>query len=192
MSNRTKAIIVGVLILIIIILVLIFLPRPGTTPTKLTANTTANTAPVANTTTPTNTATQTPTPIVTPTPASTAAAVADTFVARFGSYSTESDLQNLVDVLPLATDSYRATLQAQIDKTRSAPAPTSYYGVSTRVISTTVKSEDDTAGTATLSISTQRDESKGSVQSSTVKYQTISVTLKKVGTEWKVDSATWQ
>lgn len=189
MSNRTKAIIAGVIVIILIILVIFFLPRPGAKPANLAANT--GTQQQNSNSQSSNTTVPAPVPIVTPAPLpATPATVAQTFVTRFGSYSTQSQGQNLVDVLPLATSSYQATLTAQINALQAAPPATTYYGVSTRVVSTTVKSEDTSS--ATLSIVTQRDESKGSVQSSSVSYQTIVVTLVKVGTEWKVDSANWQ
>lgn len=185
-SNRAKLIIAGVLVLIAIILILLFLPRPGqqtvppvTTPTNEQPETPSVPEP-------------TPVPPVTPEAREEASAetVAKIFVERYGSYSTESDFANLEDVLPLLTASYRATIEAQIETLRDAPPSESYYGVSTKVISTSFTSKEDT--TATIEVLTQREEAQGSVTNISVKYQTIVLNMKEEGGEWLVDKATWR
>ena len=110
-----------------------------------------------------------------------------TFAERYGSYSTEADFANLTDVLPLMTKAYAAKTQAFID---TAVAPEEYYGVTTRVITVTVDAEDAT--TAQLTLVTQREEAKGSVQNVSVKYQDLVLSFEKESGEWKVSNAVWK
>lgn len=111
-----------------------------------------------------------------------------TFVERYGSFSTEANFANLRDVLPLMTGELEAATRATL---ANPPAATEYYGVTTKVVAVNVKAMDETALTATVTISTQREEAKGSPQNISVKYQSITLTLRKVSGEWKVSGATW-
>ncbi|MEK7105321.1 MAG: hypothetical protein AAB865_01405 [Patescibacteria group bacterium] len=186
-SNRAKLLIAGILVIIAIILILFFWPRDNQTPTPTpTANQQTNTAV-------TNTAPTTPPRIITPEEKAeaSAATVAKIFVERFGSYSSESEAVNLEDLLPLATASYALDLQQQIDRLRAAGPSADYYGVSTRVISTTSVSLDEPAGRATFDVVTQREEARGSVGNTSVRYQTIQIQLKEIEEAWLVDGASW-
>ena len=111
-----------------------------------------------------------------------------TFTERYGSFSSESDFANLRDVEVLMTASFAAQTQAYID---TAVAPEDYYSVTTRVVSIAVDAMDETAGMATVSIATQREEAKDEPQNISVRYQTLKLELKMEDGEWKVDSATW-
>lgn len=115
--------------------------------------------------------------------------LAKTFTERFGSYSTEADFANLRDVLPLMSASYAGQTQAYL---ATAVSPSEYYGVTTRIVSIKVLSSDEAAGTASLDVSTQREEAKGSVQNVSVRYQTLHLSLLKENNAWKVDTATWE
>jgi hypothetical protein len=185
MSRRNKILLMAGLAVVILILLLLFFLRG-----KTSVN---------------------PQPVTTPNPASTPAAqvspeaqqaavaqkvqnagietVAKLFAERYGSYSTEAQFQNIRDVLPIASASYAAQLQAQI---ASAKEPTAYYGVTTVVLSVTVDQMDDAAGTGHATVSTQRTESKGSPQDKTVSYQKLVLTFVKEGGQWKVDSSKWE
>lgn len=112
-----------------------------------------------------------------------------TFAERYGSYSTEANFANLTDVLPLMTKEYAAKTEAYV---ASATAPTDYYGVTTRVITVTVDAEDETAGTARVTLTTQREETSGNVQNVRVKYQDLVLNFAKESGEWKVSLATWE
>ena len=188
-SNRNKMIIAGVLILIAIILILLFLPRKKTSTTP-TANQT-NTLESTNSQTTTEPKPE-PTP-VTPEQKqqATAETVAKIFAERFGSYSSESEADNLEDILPLTTTSYAATLQAQIKKLRDAGPAADYYGVTTRVLSTTLSGELG-ADSAIFDVLTQREEATGSVSNTAVKYQTLTISLKLVGEDWLVNGAVFE
>ena len=123
------------------------------------------------------------------TSASDVTSLSKTFVTRYGSFSNEANFANLQDVLPLMSESFAGKTQELI---KESEAPLEYYGVSTSIVTVTVESKDDTAGTAQVTAMTQREEAVGSPQNITVKYQTIILTFVMEGGSWKVDSATWQ
>ncbi len=115
--------------------------------------------------------------------------LAKTFTERFGSYSTEANFENLTDVLPLMTAAYAGETQAFL---ATAVSPSEYYGVTTRIVSIRVLASDETAGTASVEVSTQREEAKGSVQNVSIRYQMLSLSLLKENGAWKVNAATWE
>lgn len=117
-----------------------------------------------------------------------ATTVAKLFVERYGSYSNEADFQNLVDVLPLMTESFADETKVLI---ASSKVPETYYGVSTAVLTVTVEEMDETSGVATIKMQTQRQVAEGSTQNTSVKYQDIRLELIKEAGVWKVDSAVW-
>jgi len=111
-----------------------------------------------------------------------------TFVERYGSYSTEAEFGNLRDVLPLMSASFAAQTEAFIEGATSAKE---YYGVTTRVVSLSVDAADEIAGTATVTVTTQREEAKGSIQNISVRYQDVRLTFVLEDDAWKVSSAIW-
>jgi len=111
------------------------------------------------------------------------------FAERYGSYSNQANFQNIRDVIPLMSASFGSvTEKALLNK----KAPEGFYGITTRVITVKVVSKDETAGTATIDLTTQREEEKTSAQNTSVKYQDIEMTFVKESGVWKVDSATWR
>ncbi len=115
-------------------------------------------------------------------------AQAKLFAERYGSFSTEAQYQNLKDLMPVMTDAFAAQTAASI---KNMPPATAYYGVTTRVVAVKTDALDEAGGSASMTIGTQRQETKGT-DAPTVKYQNLALTFKKVGTEWKVSSAVWQ
>lgn len=115
--------------------------------------------------------------------------LAQAFAERYGSFSSESDLANLKDLLDFMSTSLRASTENYIATIQSS---NEYYGVTTRVLSVKIKSLEETNGFAEVEISTQREESKGSPQNSEVKYQILVLQYVKENGIWKVNSAIWQ
>ncbi len=111
-----------------------------------------------------------------------------TFAERYGSYSTEADFANLTDVLPLMTKAYAEKTAAYVE---TATIPEEYYGVTTRVITVKVDAQDDEKGTATVTLTTQREEAKGDVQNVSVKYQDLVLSFEMESGSWKVANAVW-
>ena len=119
---------------------------------------------------------------------SSAQAVAKTFAERYGSFSTEASFQNLRDVMPLMTVAFATETEQQI---ATMELGGNFYGVTTRVISLQID-QDDTTGTATASLQTQREEAFGTAQNITVKYQDIILGMILENDTWVVSSAEWQ
>lgn len=117
-----------------------------------------------------------------------ATTIAKLFVERYGSYSNEANFQNLVDVLPLMTESFADETRSFIT---SAKIPETYYGISTSVLTVNVEAINESVGTSTILMQTQREVAEGSTQNVSVKYQEIRLKLIKEAGVWKVDSATW-
>lgn len=119
-----------------------------------------------------------------------AGTIARTFVERIGSYSSESDYQNVNDVSGIVTAELAARLEEDAEEARKqSPDNGGYYGISTTYVGAKNSEESDVA--ITLLVQTQREESFGSPGNSTVRYQTVEVTLVKEGQDWKVSEYTW-
>ncbi len=188
-SNRAKAMVVGLLILLVIILIIFFLPKrtpsfEDQTPVEIIEDQTPN-KPIV----------ETPAePTVTPEKVAEASAqvVGKIFAERYGSYSSESELANIEDVLDICTSSYRATLERFMNDMHGASAAETYYGVSTRVLSVKTTEMNAEGTTARLELLTQREEANGTVGNTSVSYQTMVLEMEKQGDAWKVNNATWQ
>ena len=185
MSRRKKIIIIAVIFLLVILVLMFLILRfrdsrllVQTPPAQQTETLVVETTP--------------PPPQVAPRELAVRVSVENTaniFTERFGSYSAQSNFQNLRDVKPLVTDRYWNEL-LQI-MSQGASASGEYYGVTTRVISVGVVSIDDEIGEARVEIGTQREEFKGGPTNSFVRYATLRVDLEKLAGVWLVDSAVW-
>lgn len=117
-----------------------------------------------------------------------ASTIARVFVERFGSFSNHSAYENVSSVMDISTSSLQSRLDDLVNST-SADNGAVYYGVSTYVVSITQKEVTETL--EVLSVLTQREESIDSPSNTTVKYQTMEITLVKEGGEWLVDDFEW-
>ncbi len=119
-------------------------------------------------------------------------ASAKSFVEIYGTYSNQSNYTNMEIVLPLASSRYRQELSLSLSNLRGSYKPGVIYdGTTTIVISKTTEAFDDTSGTATVLLQTQRKISSGTQSNYTIKYQNIRVNLVKEGDGWLVDDAKW-
>lgn len=119
--------------------------------------------------------------------------VAATFSERFGSFSNESDFENIADLSVLMTQA-----MAKWTKESNIPAlkkqynsQTEYYGVETRAMSVKVKKMDTEGGKAEFLVVTQRNEVFGA-QPSVARYQNIIIRMVKEDVDWKIDYAKWE
>lgn len=113
------------------------------------------------------------------------------FVERFGSYSSESNFENVDDVMSLATPSYQAELETLVASyRRQVDEADGYTGISTVVIGVTVISESETD--ASFLIMTQREEAVGNPGNTTLRYQNAEVSLVKSGDDWLIDDLAWK
>ncbi len=114
--------------------------------------------------------------------------IARSFVERFGSFSTESDFKNLVDVQVFATDSLKTELERVLADAKSRVS--GYYGVSTRVIN--IEKLEETESTATILVKTQRVETIDDPQNTAVRYQDIELEMVREGDTWLVATYAWR
>jgi len=187
-NRRTKIIASIVIIVLIIVFGLIWWlgGRGPTTPT----NTNQGAEPVRL---PVETVNRPPSPVDAPDVEASLKAIAATFTERYGSFSNQSNFNNLDDLLPLLTVKMRGTIDAMVTAERAqAVADSPYYGITTQALVITITSYDEALGRAEVTVNTQRAESKGTTQNPRVFYQKIDLKLAKSGDSWKVDEARWQ
>lgn len=127
-----------------------------------------------------------PTPAPVPVAAAEAGPIptAELFAERYGSYSNQSDFQNLRDLLPLMTQRYRDETEAKLAK--PSPPAEEYLGVTSLKISSKIETEDTAVGKASVSVLTQQTKTVGT-DAPEVGYKTYVVRLVKSGKDWKVD-----
>jgi hypothetical protein len=113
------------------------------------------------------------------------------FSERLGSYSSQSDYGNLTDLKIYMTESLKTWAIKYADQLRTARGNASYYGISTVAVYATVKSFDDQAGQAAVTVTTERRESTEKIGGGIPFRQDINLNFKKVNDEWLVDSAYW-
>lgn len=189
MTTRQKEIFFALFVLLCALLFLAWnlWPRPAA-PTPVPASTPGVIAPSGNATLPPPPPTAPATPL---TPVQVGATnTARLFAERFGSYSTEADFENVEDVQVMATASFTLELENIAANARREALPGAFYGVSTRVLGATVKTESTTA--ATVEVLTQREEvSGGPTSTPVIRNQTLQVELLLEADGWKVNGFKW-
>ena len=115
---------------------------------------------------------------------------ASAFAERFGSYSNQSNYENLTDLKYFMTIKMKKWVDNKVDSKDYSKSNDIYYGITTRSMKSEIKSIGST--TAVVNIKTQRQEFVGADMNSKVSYRDILITFKKEGNVWKVDSAYWQ
>ncbi len=192
MERKTKIEIALAIAVIIALLLLVWWWTRPTAPVVVTTE--ATTAAIVNSTNkPTSSTTASTTPATPAAPIiqqTSAITVARTFVERLGSYSSEADAANITDVMSMATPTFQKQLEALVKQTRSSSTG-KFYGITTLVL-TAPKTVTSTDTTITLSMTTQRQETIDSPGNTSIKYQSITVSLVKSGTTWLVDGYTWK
>ncbi len=116
--------------------------------------------------------------------------LANLFVERFGSYSSDAKFSNLTELRPYMTDRMKTWSDDFINIQLTTGTDQTYYAVLTDVI--TVEVDSIKGDSATVTVTTQRRETKAdSTEFDTPFYQTITISANKVGGVWLVDQATW-
>ncbi len=105
------------------------------------------------------------------------------FVERYGSYSTDSNYDNIRDLESISTPNLWATLKTRIGR----PITGEYSGSLARVYTSEVK--EFVGGNALAEVRLVQETEKNGVTTET-RYVS-EVKLAKVGTNWLVDSFTW-
>ncbi len=114
------------------------------------------------------------------------------FTERYGTSSTQADFSNLTELEIFMTDAMRdrtrAFVVAERKKVNGAPE---YQSVVTQAILADFVTFSEANGTAEGIVKTKRQETDAEAKVS-AKDQDLAIVLKKVGSEWKVDQATWK
>ena len=113
-------------------------------------------------------------------------AVARNFAERFGSYSSDSNFNNLEEVKAVSTVKLIGELQDIIDTAEVQPG---FYGVSSWAMK--VEILESAVGSAQVEVNLQRRETKEG-QAEFVYYQKLLLSLIRSGSAWLVDGAEWQ
>jgi hypothetical protein len=115
---------------------------------------------------------------------------ASAFAERFGSYSNQSNYENLTDLKYFMTIKMKKWVDDKVDSKDYSKSNDIYYGITTRAMKAEIKSLG--SATAVINVKTQRQEFVGADMNSKVSYRDVLITFKKEGNVWKVDSAYWQ
>jgi len=116
--------------------------------------------------------------------------LASSFSERFGSFSNQSDFQNIRDLFPFMTASMKNWAENYIEVQKAGGSYDVYSGVTTKSISRKILSINDDS--AEILVSTQRREFTGTMANENVIYQDIELKLVKEGEEWKIDGVWWK
>ncbi|MDP3244138.1 MAG: hypothetical protein Q8M83_00585 [bacterium] len=121
-----------------------------------------------------------------------AEAVARSFAERFGSFSNQSDFENIIDLYPFMTARMRVWAEDYIIQARLAAQEGSvYFGITSRALGGKVLKKDGIS--TVIQVNTSRRETGGSLGEIKEYLQNIELTLvKESGDFWKVDKAEWQ
>jgi len=116
--------------------------------------------------------------------------IATSFAERYGSYSNQSNFENVTSLQVYMTDSMKKwSNQFVKSNQQNALASAIYYGITTKAISTKLDSFTDQE--ADFTITTQRKEATGTTDNAKIYYQDISIKFAKEQNLWKVEEAKW-
>jgi len=111
------------------------------------------------------------------------------FTEHFGSYSNQADFSRLNNLKSVSTDNMANFIDQIIIK--GTTDTTTYEGVETKALASKIIDLNNTAGTATLELNTQRTSFIEGNDDNNVYYQKIELRFIRSGDEWKVDFARW-
>lgn len=195
MSRKQKILIVVIGVLVILGLFYWLFLRESFTPQSPTTKTNVNVVALPPVTLPNSTTVSATVPEASAEEKlrSSISRLAAAFAERYGSYSNQGNFDNLSDLESLMTEKMWAETENFIEQSKASAGDSSvYFGITTKAISVNIASIDEGAGTAKITIGTQRRESSGSMaDSSAIKYEDLELFFLKVNDEWKVDTAKW-
>jgi len=113
------------------------------------------------------------------------------YVERLGSYSSQSDYGNFLDLKIYMTASMKAWIDRHVADLKAIYRDGSYYGIETKALTSEVVSFSDAAGTAKIIIVTERRESRETIGGGASFRQSITLDFRKVNGEWLIDGAYW-
>jgi hypothetical protein len=115
------------------------------------------------------------------------------FTEVFGSYSNQSDFENIQDLHVFMTAQMAEWADSYVESAlKNQPSQEIYYGITTIAVSAKLSSLEEEAGTAEFLVTCQRKESTGSAANSRIFYQDNIVKMEQEGSVWKVSGSYWQ
>lgn len=117
--------------------------------------------------------------------------LAQLFIERYGSFSNQGNYENISDLYPLMTTNMRRVSSSYAEEQKRAhPSGNIYYGVTTKARSSQIVSVKENR--ATIKVNTQREEASGVSTTPKIMYQSATLSLARLGDEWKVDDVDWE
>ena len=113
--------------------------------------------------------------------------LANIFTERYGSFTSESEFKNSLDLKVYMTSSLINTIDSYLATQSNLSSNGEYFSVVTKVISNKIITSNDSNGTVELI--TQRTENIGDVED--VYYQDITLELTYDNEVWLVNKVTW-
>lgn len=120
-----------------------------------------------------------------------AAKLATSFAERLGSFSNQSNYGNVTDLKIFMTENMRDWADKYVAELKAQDYSGEYYGITTKTLTTEVKSYDEKAGTSEILVVTERQEGRADSLSEPFR-QNMTVKLVEKNGEWLVDSAYWE
>ncbi len=119
--------------------------------------------------------------------------ISQAFAERFGSYSNYSNYANFSDLKIFMTDTMKSWADKYVEELRaSSQGGADYFGVTTVAVTSEVEAFNESNGSASIMVTTQRRESTSQVDEGEAYIQKIQIGLREVNGEWLIDKAYWQ
>jgi hypothetical protein len=118
--------------------------------------------------------------------------LAMSFAERLGSYSSQSNYSNIVDLQLFMTPAMKDWSYTYIEKLKEENPSTKYYGISTYALSSEILSYDESMGRARILVITQRKEISDDFSDENLFQQNIAIDLVKLDERWMLSGAYWQ
>ncbi|MFH1171380.1 MAG: hypothetical protein V1778_02480 [bacterium] len=119
--------------------------------------------------------------------------LASAFAERYGSYSNQTDYDNLESLYVFMTPSLQRATEKYVAAERAKKRDTSiYYGITARAAAIATKRFQEGGTTASFLVSTFRKETIGSSGNVATFRQDVLVDMVKTGDAWRIDQVTWQ
>jgi len=116
--------------------------------------------------------------------------LANLFTERFGSYSTEAEFQNIIDLKSYMTKRMQAWADSYVAVQKAQTANADFSSVVTKIMNTKIVSLEGI--NAEVGLNTQRIETGSGTDVQEKYYQGIVLEMVQGDAGWLIDQATWQ
>lgn len=186
-NNKKIVIIIGGGLAIILVIYIIWLQFANNTVNNTIVNTNTTTVTNLNTVTIDLTNTDVQAEDIILDENLTMSRLANIFAERYGSYTSESEFKNTLELKLYMTDSLEKWVDNYLASQPGQNSKDEYFSIVTKVISSKIISQEDASGTVELI--TQRVEILGTKEDNY--YQDIALELVQNNDIWQVDKITW-